>query len=1075
MVRLAQLSLRNRALILLLTLTALVFGSVAAATTERELLPPLDVPMVMVTAEYPGATPEVVEDEVTAPLEEAVRGVSGVTDYTATASTGTGMVMAEFDYDDGTEEVVRSVQLGVDQAAPGLPEDVEPHVMSFGTDDVPVVMLAVSATEGSEQDLVEPLDNQLIPELEGIDGVRAVSLTGERESSVMVTPDDDELAEHELSVPELAQALESSGVVSPGGEITDNDEQLTVTTGERLESVDEVRDLWIQPGGDPAAAPDAADLDPGGAPEGAQGGAAPGGASDQAPAPVQLSELADVDTELAEETSITRTDGDPSLGIMVTQTPEGNTVSISEEVHETLADVEPTLGTDTDASVVFDQAPFIDDSIEAMGQEGAFGLTAALLVILAFLLSIRSTLVTAISIPASLLVGMLGIQVFGYSLNMLTLAALTISVGRVVDDSIVVLENIKRHLGYGEERMTAVYTGVREVATAVSSSTLTTIAVFLPVAFVGGDVGELFRPFSVTVSIALGASLLVALTIVPVLAYWFLPRRSASAEEAERMRADELKRELRTPLQRAYVPVIRWATRWRWATLAGGIAIFLGTVSLLPLLQTTFLEDTGDNTVYVTQELEPGAALEEADAEAQLVEDELEALAWVESYQASVDSEEMGAFGAGGAITTQFTITTDPDQDQAELRDKFRHVLDGIDTDTELSMDDPGGVGADVAVEVRAETLNTLQEAAPEVEEALAEVDGLADVESDLDAEVSELRVEVDREAAADEGLSEAEIGQAVNSAFDGDEAGTVTIDENQQDLLVRAEGHPPEDIGELEEVELATPAGETLEVSDMAEVVETTEPPELTRSSGLRVATVEATLTGVDLGAVTADIEERIADLDLPEEATAEIGGVSADQEEAFTQLILAMLAAILIVYVIMVATFKSLVQPLILLVSIPFAATGSIAVLLLAGTPIGLPAMVGMLMLIGIVVTNAIVLIDLVNQYRDSGMELTEAVVEGCRHRLRPILMTASATIGALTPMAVGVTGGGAFISQGLALVTIGGLVSSTVLTLVLVPVLYTMIERRKERMAQRRERRRVRSNTGAETTAGTEYYAG
>ncbi|MDS1271973.1 efflux RND transporter permease subunit [Lipingzhangella sp. LS1_29] len=1050
MARLAQLSLRNRALILLLTLAALVFGGVATTTTDRELFPPLDVPMVIVTAEHPGASPEVVEEEVTAPLEEAVRGVSGVTDYTATSSTGTATVMAEFDHGDGTDEVVRAVQLGVDQVGPMLPEDVDPFVMSFGVDDIPVVMLAASAGNGEEQQLVEPLRNQLVPELESIDGVRGVQMMGERERSVVVTPDPDELAEHDLSVPELTQALESSGVITPGGEITEDGETLSVTTGERLESVDEVGELWIQPGAEqPAAAPEPGALEPGPA---------------AAPEPVQVSELAEVDSELAEQTSITRTDGSPSLGIMVTKTPEGNTVTISEAVHETVAEVEPTLGSDAEVSVVFDQAPFIDDSIEAMGQEGALGLTAALLVILTFLLSIRSTLVTAVSIPASLLVAMLGVQVFGYTLNMLTLAAITISVGRVVDDSIVVLENIKRHLGYGEERMTAVYNGAREVATAVSSSTLITIAVFLPVAFVGGEVGELFRPFSVTVSIALAASLLVALTIVPVLAYWFLPRRSVAPEEAERVRAEELRRERRTPLQRAYVPVIQWATRWRWTTLAGGVAIFLGTISLVPLLQTSFLDDTGDNSLYVTQELEHGTSLDEADAEAQLVEEELEGLSWVESYQVSLGGDPVQAsMGGAGPTTTQFTITTDPDEDQAELRDKLRHVLDGVDTDTELGMADPSGVGSDLEVEVRAETLAALQEATPEVRDAVADVDGLEDVESDLDAERPQLRVEVDREAAAEEGLTEAEIGMAVREAFQGQSVGTVSIEERQRDLVVRAQDQP-QDVAELEEVELTTPGGQILEVGDVAEVVQTAEPPELTRSSGLRVATVAATLTAADLGAVTADIESALADVDIPDEATVEVGGVSAEQQEAFAQLLLAMLAAVLIVYLIMVATFKSLLQPLILLVSIPFAATGSIGMLLLTGTPLGLPSLVGMLMLIGIVVTNAIVLIDLVNQYRDSGMELGEAVVEGGRHRLRPILMTALATIGALTPMAIGITGGGAFISQGLALVTIGGLVSSTVLTLVLVPVLYTMLERRKERSAERRARRRAQRRAAA-----------
>ncbi|MFD0774249.1 efflux RND transporter permease subunit, partial [Streptomonospora algeriensis] len=1052
--RLARLSLGNRALILLITLAAVVFGTLAALNTPRALMPALDVPMVMVNAQYQGASPQVVESEVADPLEQAVQGVPGVVSYTSTSQTGSVQVTAEFDYGDESDAVVRDVQQAVDQAEPMLPDDVDPSVMAFGTDDIPVVMLAAGAGDGDAQALADPLEEQVVPELESIDGVRAATVTGVRESSVVITPDDDALEDEGLSTTDVTSALEASGNLTPGGDITQDGESLTVTTGGKLQSVEEVEDVWVASGG---AAQGGAGAGAGAAP-GAGAGAGMAGAQ-SAPDPVRLSEVADVELRTDEASSITRTDGKPSLGVMITKTPDGNTVEISEAVQSSIDDIEPMLGENAEITVVFDQAPFINDSIVAMAEEGGLGLLFAVVVILVFLLSVRSTLVTAVSIPVSLLVAMLGVQAFGYSLNLLTLGALTVAVGRVVDDSIVVLENVKRHMAYGEEKFTAVYTGVKEVATAITSATLTTMAVFLPIGFVGGQTGELFRPFAMTVSLALGASLLVSLTIIPVLAYWFMRPRVVPPEELERIKAEEHRRELRTPLQRMYLPVIRWSTRHRITTLAASLLILVGTVVAAGGLQTNFLGNQGQNTYSVTQELPQGTSLEAADKEAKKVEEALEGLSWVESYQASIGSGGTGGMAAmmgGGAGSVTYTITADPDQDQELLEKRLRQAMDDVDTDTELRVAAAGaGGGSALEVQVRADDRETLEEAADTVENAVRDIPGAADVENSITASKPALEVDVDGEKAAEEGLTEGAIGQAVSQAFRGSNVGSATIGGTRHDIVVR-DISKPTSVADLEELELPGADG-TVELGEVAEVAEVMQAPELSRSDGVRSATVSASPTADDLGAVTTELTQKLDGLDLPQGATAGIGGVSSDQSEAFTQLGIAMLAAIAIVYLIMVATFKSLMQPLILLVSIPFAATGSIGLLLLTGQPMGLAALIGMLMLIGIVVTNAIVLIDLINQYRDDGMDLREAVVEGSRHRLRPILMTALATVGALTPMALGITGGGAFISQPLAIVVIGGLITSTLLTLVLVPVLYTMSEGRKERRQARRQAKR------------------
>ena len=1043
--RLSLVSLGNRALVLLVTLAILFFGVLAAMSAKRELFPEFSLPMVMVSATYEGATPTVVEGQVTEPLEQAVQGVEGVTSVNSTSSTGSAQIMAEFDYGQDQDALVRETQVVIDQAAGFLPDEVDTSVMAMSTDMFPVVMLAASTESGDEQAMASTIENVLLPELESVQGVRAANLTGVPGEDVEIVLDEDEMEDAGVTSNDVSQALESSGLLMAGGSIDEDGRSLSVTTGEQLTSLEAVEDLWLQPqqGVDQSAA-------------------VPGAPPAAEPEPVQISDVAEVELVTQDSGSIARLDGDPSIALMIMAMPDGNTVEISEGIQNVLDEQADVLGDDINVAVVFDQAPFINDSITDMFEAGGYGLVAAVIVILVFLLSIRSTLVIAVSIPASLLVSFLGMQAFGFTLNMLTMAAITIAIGRVVDDSIVVLENIRRHMDYGKERMTAVKDGVREVATAVASSSFATIAVFLPLAFVGGMVGELFTPFAVTSSLALAASLLVALTITPVLCYWFLRPRKVGDVSQEELERQESEREKRRPLQRMYIPVIRWITTKRRTatavTLTAAVVIFGGTVAMATTAETDWLGQAEENTYTAVQELEPGTSLDAADEEAAKVEDVLAGMAWIDSYQVSVGGGDpmMG----GGSDEISYTITADPETDQLRNRDVLRDAFAEVDTEYEPRLDSSGGMGAasDIVVQVTADDQDTLTDATDQVAQELDGIDGLADIVNGVAASQAALEVHVDAEEAADLGMSEAMVGQAVTAAFQGQRVGSATLDDARHDVVVRVQ-EAPETVDELEELPLVTPAGEEIELSEVAEVEEVLQAPELTRVDGVTSASVSATVTGSDLGTVSTEVTQAVDGLDLPSGASATIGGVSEDQTEGFMQLGLALLAAIVICYLIMVATFKSLIQPLLMLISVPFAATGSLALLLLTGTPLGAAALIGMVMLIGIVITNAIVLLDLINQNRNKGMELSEAIVEGARHRLRPILMTAAGTVAALLPMATGLAGGGAFVSAPVAIVVIGGLVSSTLLTLILLPVLYQLVERGKERRAAKRESRRER----------------
>jgi HAE1 family hydrophobic/amphiphilic exporter-1 len=752
----------------------------------------------------------------------------------------------------------------------------------------------------------------------------------------------------------------------------------------------------------------------------------------------------------------------------VTAAPDGNAVRISREIRDRLHALTVSLGADAELTAVFDQGPFVAQSVDGLTTEGLLGLLMAVLVILVFLLSLRSTLVTAVSIPLSVLVALIALWTGDLSLNLLTLGALTIAVGRVVDDSIVVLENIKRHLGYGEQKRRAILTAVREVAGAVTASTLTTVAVFAPIALVGGFVGELFRPFAVTVTVALLASLLVSLTVIPVLAYWFLHPAAGVDEREVRARAEQ--RELRSPLQRAYLPVIRFATRRRLTTVLAGLVIFVATVALASRLETNFIDQAGEKTLTISQKMPVGTSLERTDEAARKIEGVLADLDGVADYQVTVGGGQLFGFSTGGAgSTASFNVGVADGTDAATLVKTLRDRLGRLSDIGETSVAAGGGGGPatdQLQVIVQAAEPAALHAAADAVRGAMAGTPGVTEVTSDLAESAPRIDVTVDRAAAARRGLSEAAVGQLVGQAFRGSPVGEVTVGGEPLGVVVRA-GAAPASLAALRALPL--PGGGTLD--EIADVAEVDGPVQISRIDGARSATISGTATGADIGASTAALSERLAALSLPAGASYTVGGVSADQAEAFGDLGLALLAAIAIVFIIMVATFRSLVQPLVLLVSVPFAATGAIALLLATGTPLGVPALIGMLMLVGIVVTNAIVLMDLINQYRAQGMGVQEAVVEGGRRRLRPILMTAIATIFALLPMALGLTGGGGFIGQPLAIVVIGGLLSSTLLTLVLVPTLYTMVERAREWF---RERRRPRVTHGSGQPEPTVIYS-
>lgn len=1063
-------SLRNRALIALVTIVVAVFGALTLTMLKQELIPSITYPRLFIITTYPGASPNVVEHDVSTPIEDAIQAIPGLEDTTATSNENFSNVSASFAFGTDLATAEQKILSAVNRIKSQLPESADTTVIQFSLSDLPIIQLAATS-DLDQAEFSDRLERLVIPELSRLEGVASVGLQGGTGQRIEILPDLDALAEHGISSQAIQQTLNANGLLLPAGTISEDGETLNVQAGARMSSAEDISALPILAASTPKVE-------------------IPGlGARDATV--VTIGEVAAVKLVDEEATGFSRVDGRDALTISVTKTSQGNTVAVSANVLAELDRLADAVGGGTEFKVVFDQAPFITQSIDSLTQEGLLGLLFAVIVILIFLLSIRSTLVTAISIPASVLITFIGMWAFGYTLNIITLGALTIAIGRVVDDSIVVIENIKRHLELGEDKRRAILDAVKEVAGAITASTITTVAVFLPIGLVGAEIGELFRPFAMTVTLALLSSLLVSLTIVPVLAYWFLGRRkqrpakaaksatldeaatvdganAAAAQAAPRTSTGAIGQIEERPsrLQRGYLPIIRWTLRYPLVIILAAFLALGGTAFLAPLLKLNFIGDSGQNTITVTQSLDSGASLAEQDAAAKTVEQALMQVPGVETVHTSVGSGGGGiasAFGGGGGGGASFSIVTDQSLDQLELRESILDHVQTLEGVGEVGISATGGFGSSNAeLTVRGATEADLQHAVEVLEAAVRDLDAVGEVTNNLAASQPFVSVVVDRDLAAAHGLTETQVGGILMAAMNPSSIGSVTVEERRLSIYLLVEDAPVT-IEQLRAYEIPTSVG-PVPLAELATIERTLGPASITTNQGVRTAIVSLKPASEDVGATTFAVQEALDNLELPAGTSVDLGGVSEQMIDSFTQLGFALLAAILIVYVVMVATFRSLRQPLLLLVSVPFAATGAIGLQVLTDIPLGVSSLIGVLMLVGIVVTNAIVLVDLINQYRVKGMDARTAVEQGSARRLRPILMTAAATIGALLPLAIGITGHGGFISQPLAIIVIGGLVSSTIMTLIVLPSLYFLVEGAKERRTEKREAKAAGAGAGA-----------
>jgi HAE1 family hydrophobic/amphiphilic exporter-1 len=1014
---LTRAAVSRRTVTLLLAAALFGAGIVAWGSLKQELLPDVSFPVATVIAPFPGASADEVGGQVVEPIERTVQSLAGVDQVSSTSANSIGFVIVQFEYGTDVDEAVTSMEEAI--AALELPDGVAPETSSLDINAAPVVIASISSSSASLTELGDVARQEIVPELESIPGVGDVEVSGGLTDQVTITLDPIALATTGVNPQQIAAALGAANVTIPAGELTTDGEAVPVTVVGEITSIDELGALVV--------------------------GAGPA----EAPVPITLADVATIESLQVATTGYARINGTEALGLQVSKTQSANTVEVSEAVTDALDDIAERNDAELLITVVSDQADFIVESRDGLLREGGLGALFAVMTIFFFLGSLRSTFVAAISIPLSLLAALVLMQVTGITMNIMTLGGLAVAVGRVVDDSIVVLENIFRHRALGEDRLTAALRGPAEVAGAITSSTLTTVAVFLPLGFAGGLISQFFLPFALTVTFALLASLVVALTVVPVLGFFLVRRPTGDVDASGEPR--------RSFWVRIYDPSIRWVLSTRWTSLGvilGALALFVASLFIVPLLPTQFIDSGSEKILTVSLSPPAGATSETVLDEAADVEEALIADDEVELVQTTVPPEGDTGFRtliaarsgrAANSATIFVRLDAASDLDAAALR--LEEALAPMSTDGWDILVQPanGFAGSgNLSLVVSASDDEAVEAATATVTDALADIEGLTNVTSDLVAAAPQIEVRVDPARAAAAGVSPAQVGGVVAGVLTPRSVTTIASGDGEEPTAVVLR-FDPEAITSVETLR-ALPVGPGVTVGDVADVEEREVRATITRVNAAPSSTVTADIVSEDTGAVSLAVQQELDELEssgaVPAGVSVEIGGVSEQQAEAFGGLFTAMGVAVVLVYVMLVLTFNSLITPFIVLFSLPLATIGAFPALLITGRPIGVSALIGFLMLIGIVVTNAIVLLDLVERLRSEGATVREALIRGGHTRVRPILMTAIATILALVPLAAGFNEG-SIIAAELGTVVIGGLLSSTFLTLLVVPAAYRLVE--------------------------------
>jgi multidrug efflux pump subunit AcrB len=1007
--------IKNKLAVWLLTIIITASGMYSSTQMKMETIPDINIPFLMVMGVYPGATPEQVMKDVSIPLEKTFESLEGVKAVYSNSYSNMSSLQVEYDYEKDMDEAKREIQSALETVK--LPEGaLEPTITKISLNMMPVLALSVSSTAEDIVDLTSTVEDVVLPKIEKIPGVASAVISGQHIEEVDLIYDHAKMASLGITEADVKNMIQASDMSVSLGLFKFEESEQAVSVDGKFMTTDELKDLLI-----------------------------PVHSTDTNVAPfAKLGDIATIDV-IGKVQSVSRTNGKDAIAIQIVKAPDANTVTVVNAVKELVDDEEERIeGLVVDISL--DQGKPIEESVATMVEKAIFGGLIALLIILLFLRDFKSTIISIISIPVSVFMAFLLLNWMDITLNIMTLGAITVAIGRVIDDSIVVVENIYRRLHLKEEKLTGralVREATIEMFKPILSSTLVTVAVFAPLMFVGGMVGELFMPFALTMTFALGASLIVAITIVPALSHYLFKKKLYSEKTASSHKEQG-------KLAQGYKKSLKWTLNHKIITSIVAVALLVGSIMLTPIIGFSFLGSEEEKVMYLTYTPKAGELEADTLTNVAFVEEEMIKHEHIDIVQVSVSNsgDPMAAMMGGGSSGALMYLIFDPEMnDFPDVKaDIEQYVLNigqsGQWKSQNFSMSSLAG--NEISYTFYSEDLDKLNEAVGQVEQVLASNKGLKDVSSSAESSYEEFTFKVEQDELLQYGLTTGQIVMMLSPNTTKDVLTTIEKDGNTLEVIVQQEMKvAPKSIDDLLAKQIPTALGTTVKLSEIVTVQEGYTSNTLARSKGEYYATVSGTILDDDISKISSKIDSQIDKLDLPKGVEIGVAGVTADIEETFTKLIIAMLAAIAIVYFILVVTFGEGLAPFAILFSLPFAIIGSFVGLLIAGETISVSVMMGLLMLIGIVITNAIVLVDRIIRMEHDGMTMREAILEAGATRLRPILMTALATIGALLPLAFG-SGGGGLISKGLGITVIGGLVSSTLLTLIVVPIVYEVLSK-------------------------------
>ncbi|RLB65174.1 MAG: AcrB/AcrD/AcrF family protein [Deltaproteobacteria bacterium] len=1032
--KLAELSVRRPMVVSMAFLGVVLFGLYAVKSLPIDLFPEIEPPYMSIITLYLGASANDVEDKVTEPIEDSLGLVADLKRITSSSKENLSVVTLEFEFGTDLDEAANDARGLLEMVKRKLPADSEaPRIFKMSTAMMPIYIFSVRVDKGDFRAYRDTVEEQIVEPLQRIAGVGAVQMMNAPERQVLVEVDRRKLAAHHLPLPALAQVLGAANVSVPSGRMDVGSFDLPVRVPGEFSSLKEIRDLVV----------------------GQHNGAM-----------VYLRDVATVRMGYQEQQQIARTGGKDAIMVMVQKQSGANIVEVVDRVRSTLAQAKTKLPAELVIQELIDGSTFIRIMVGNLSETILVAGLLVVLVVFLFLRRLRTSLIVGLAIPISLIVVFLGLYLADYSLNVITLMAMALAIGMVVDDGIVVLENITRHSEAGVEPSRAALDGTSEVGLAVTAATLTTVVVFLPLAFVGGLVGIFFGQLAFVITVTIGASLVTALSLTPMLCAKLLkPRRHDDQGRSRRLieRVHQASERAFAALERRYAGVIRWALRHRWPVLGMAAVILAGSLALLPLVGFDFIPmgDSGD--IQIVAELRTGTRVEQSAKIAAEVAQALEAQPeTVRAFYMCGTSEEAIMSATGGKegsnimqVFAKLTGRTERARTDKQVAEAAREVLrrhpEVVAVNFKYGSVFAGmllGQEKPITVNLQGNDFADLARAAERVEKILAAVPGVEDVSVDLFEERPELRVVVDRQRASRLGVPVAAVGGTLRNAVYGVKVTKFRAGGEEHDIVLRLRKADRDEPADLRHIEIPSMAQSVVPVHNIAQVSTGASPIEIQHRDKQRLVRVGANFSGRPLGDISEEIARAIdKQKDELEGVTVSFGGEMSQMEEANIDLLVLVILGIVLIYMVMVAQFESLLDPFVIMFSIPFAFTGVALTMVVTDTTLTMSAILGMVILLGVVVKNAIVLVDYINLMRRQGLPLLEAVATAGQRRLRPVLMTAMTTALGMLPLAMA-RAEGAEMWGPMGKAVIGGLMVSLLVTLVLVPTVYVMLERFRRR---------------------------